>query len=157
MIVEGFNTWWRIANVGDVERVEAELSTPDRCELQAGGITLMQSVERALEAGGLVFTMVDHDDGDAPGGVFGFTPWHEVGLVWALTTPRIRKHRRRFLRISAQWVDWVNAICPIVGNTIWAGSLQHIFWLLSMGFVIVAEREVNGEPYYEFVRLRRHV
>lgn len=155
--VEGFNVWWRIARPSDVEAIDRELSRADRCELRAGGLTLRDSIDGAYAGGGLVFTMVDHTDGDTPGGLFGFVPWGDVALVWALTTPRIRAHRRRFLQFSAQWLDWVNALCPILGNTVWAGNLQHVLWLLSLGFVIIAEHEFNGEPYYEFVRLRNHV
>ncbi|MTD92882.1 DUF2833 domain-containing protein [Hyphomicrobium sp. xq] len=134
----------------------ANLSTADRAELDAGGKSPKAALWAALQLPGQCLTMLDHTDGGAPMGMFGVVATDDpmVGVVWALTTDRVRRHRVRFHKVARQWVEWANAVWPLLTNVIWAGNLGHLVWLRALGFTLLSEHTANGHLFYEFVRTR---
>ncbi len=88
--------------------------------------------------------------------MFGVVPGDDpiVGIVWALTTDRVRRRRKVFHTIARQWVSWANDEWPLLTNVIWSGNLGHLIWLRALGFALIAEHTYNDHLFYEFARIK---
>lgn len=100
------------------------------------------------------------DDGQ-PIGIGGVGPWHDGsgdGCPWLLGTDRILQHQREFLRISLEYLGYMQAAYNNLYNYVDCRNKASIRWLKWLGFQFEspAPRGVAGLPFMRFSR-SRHV
>jgi len=148
----------RPARYGDVLSMALRLREEDRAELRAAsGLSPLDALEHSFAA--TVNPYVGVDEGDRPvcmGGVVPFPGCSLRGVVWAVATTDVERHRVSFLRRSIPWVKRWQAQFPILTNAVDERNSVHIEWLRWLGFTFIARHPAYGaerRPFLEFVRI----
>ena len=119
----------------DIETLlEDGLRPQDVAEIAALGRTPREALlDAASSCGVLVFTVFV--DGRAAG-IFGAmaTDIPGVGAIWMLGTNNLLKVRREFAIEGARWIDFFNAVYPILTNFVDERNEVSIRWLERLGF-----------------------
>lgn len=148
----------RPARYGDVLSMALRLRDEDKAELRAAsGMPPLAALEHSFAATVLPHVGVDEDDKPVClGGVVPFPRCPLRGVVWAVASTDVERHRVSFLRRSIPWVKLWQAQFPILTNAVDERNTVHIEWLRWLGFTFIArhpEYGVERRPFLEFVRI----
>lgn len=138
----------------DVDFLAQRLRPADVEEVLAAGSNPLDALSSGLDYPGAVcLTGLSPATGE-PILMFGAAPSSVsiVGFVWLLGTPEIERHRVRFMREAARWVEALNDEWPVLTNAVYEKNTVHIHWLRRLGFQLV--RRSNNPNFIEFVRLK---
>jgi hypothetical protein len=141
----------------DADFLAPRLREADREEVIASGCPVPHAALMAgMGANSICLTGIDETG--APVTMFGVGPHPTdplVGVVWALATDEIRKHRKSFLGPSKDWVEALNRRHPVLMNYSDCRNAEHHKWLTWCGFTFINKvRGPLGHEFYEFVRVR---
>ena len=80
----------------------------------------------------------------------------DMGIVWLLGTPEIRRSALSFMREAPKWIDHFLTRYPEgIHNVVDTRNDLHIRWLLLTGFIVGDEPlMVNGVPFVHAVRFK---
>lgn len=90
----------------------------------------------------------------------GLVPKKDVGVIWMLGTDKVNLIKRPLLRACKEWINYFLELKPILFNYIHEKNTLHIKWLRLLGFSIISKKDnfgLNGENFYEFVKIKNHV
>ena len=96
-----------------------------------------------------------------PAAMFGVVPTENLespraGAIWLLGTDEIDLFKTRFLRESAQWLEFATRNYDVVGNVVDERNSKHVKWLKWLGFKFLRRIPQYGHlglPFYEFVKV----
>lgn len=80
----------------------------------------------------------------------------ELGVVWMVSTPKLKSHQIEFLRTSLPWIKEMNEEYPILHNYVDARNTLHHKWLRWCGFKLLRTVDRWGArsvPFIEFARI----
>lgn len=86
---------------------------------------------------------------------YGATGLSGEAEVWLLTAPEIERHKREFLSLNREFLDYVMALHGSVVCHVHADYDRAVRWLAWLGFQQAGIVQVNGALFHE-MRLRRH-
>ncbi|MBX6334126.1 hypothetical protein IRY61_02160 [Candidatus Saccharibacteria bacterium] len=145
----------RPATVSDVESLAPRLREADLLEIRAAGSeTPLEVLMEGLESPDGCWVAVTEDD-DIPHVIFGTAPSPVpfLGFVWMMASDEVRTHWFQILRETRPWVARLGEKYEALTNVVHAKNTLHIRWIKWAGFTFLRELEINGESFYEFVKL----
>lgn len=88
-------------------------------------------------------------------GMFGVVPEDHFGRVWLLGSDALvtKPLSRQFLKECKQYLSGLEKLYPALGNVIDARNTVHIKWLRWLGFTFIRQVEIQGRPFWEFIKL----
>jgi len=117
------------------------------------GVSVEDGLKFGFENSDPCLTIVEQG---TPVGIFGVVPTSVEGLgaIWLVGTPAMvePKNRFRFLRESRGWLHKLHQKYPKLGNYIDSRNEVHVDWIKWMGFKIEEETQINGVPFYRFMK-----
>jgi len=142
----------------DVKYIAPRLRKADLRELKANSpakpdVALMTSVWLSNPC----YTICVYGE---PIGLFGLCPQKDVGVVWMMGTDKVLQIKHTFLKASKEWLNYLLELKPVLFNFIHEKNTIHIKWLRWLGFSIISKKEgfgLNGETFYEFVKIKNNV
>ena len=135
-----------------VRHIAKNLRPADEAEIRAHGFSDVQGV---LIAGTRIGTshVVLGPDG-SPLAVGGYCSEGEgVASVWLVASQGMTRHRREFLAEVGPFLDDLQKSFPLIYNFVWAGNREHIRLLRWLGCSFINTKRINGNPFYEFIRI----
>lgn len=139
----------------DLKPLSRRLRTPDKMEMLAYGITVEEGLKSGFENSDPCMTIIERGN---PVGIFGVVPTADenMGAIWLVGTPAMvsGKNRFWFLRNSPLWVQKFHSRYPKLGNYIDSRNKVHIDWIKWLNFEIIGETDINGIPFYLFMKER---
>ena len=148
----------RKTRMSDVKYIASRLRKADLIELKANSpsspdVALMHSVWLSNPC----YTICLYGE---PIALFGLCPQKEVGVIWMMGTDKVLHIKQTFLRASKEWLNYFLELKPVLFNFIHEKNTLHIKWLRWLGFSIINKLEnfgINGETFYEFVKIKKYV
>lgn len=123
------------ARLGDTELILSEgLRSQDLAEITALHADHAAALQDSVVSSGLLaFTI--HVDGK-PAGLFGVCPGvtPEVGFIWMVGTDRLLLIQRELVVEARVWIDYLNAVYPVLANWVDSRNTVSLRWLALMGF-----------------------
>lgn len=98
-------------------------------------------------------------DDEGPFGIFGVVPHgtlKDTGVCWMVSSERLHKHARQFLKANHEMFAELHKKFPVLTNFVDARNAVHIKWLRWMGFSFInihQEYGVEKMPFYEIVHI----
>jgi hypothetical protein len=148
----------RPSTLSDADALAPRLREDDLREVQACGVSPLDALRRGIGTSLPAMSIVN-GSGEVVG-VFGAVPLPgEPGAaaVWLLGSDGITKESMSFLRQSRKHIEAIQEMYPLLFNRVDSRNLLHIRWLKWLGFTFInylPECGVNGEPFWEFVRIK---
>lgn len=148
----------RKTRMSDAKYIAERLRKADLLELKANttaspDVALMHSVWQSNPC----YTICYFGE---PIGIFGLCPQKDIGVVWMMGTDKVLRIKNTFLKASKEWINYFLELTPILFNFIHEKNTLHIKWLRWLGFSIINKKEnfgINGETFYEFVKIKNNV
>lgn len=136
-----------LATVDDIDELEQNLRIEDRREIKAltGGeldpfFCLIESFRTSQECW-VVKTKRDNR--------VVFIYGCNNGLVWAMATPLINKHKIRILKHTKEEVERLLSTYSLLYNIVDSRNLVHLNWLSYAGFEFGESHMINGVKFIE--------
>jgi hypothetical protein len=148
----------RVARKADAQYIAKRLRKADLLELKATtksnpSVALMAS----LWVSNPCYSLLVYGE---PVALVGLVPQKDTGVIWMMGTDKMLQIKRPFLRGCKEWVNYFLELKPILFNYIHEKNTLHIKWLRWLGFSIINKKDnfgLNGENFYEFVKIKSHV
>lgn len=144
----------RPLQIGDVERIAANLRDVDAAEIYAtNGRTDIDAVlYDGVKVSSLIWTI---DIDGVPAGLFGVAPTaaHAIGVPWMLGTPALERAPGQLTKKGRVYVARMREAYPTLINFVDARATKSIGWLRLLGFTIAEKPEPFGifkMPFYRF-------
>jgi len=145
----------------EAEWLGANLREDDRREVEtAAGLPAEQVVPLSFDQSRECYTIrlstQRQTVEDEPCVIFGVTddPHNkDVGIMWLLGTPRMRRAALSILREAPKWLDHFNRIYTGgIHNFVDTRNDLHVRWLLLTGFAMGDTYMLNGVPFVHVMR-----
>lgn len=120
---------------------------------RAGRHTPLQALELGLEGTRNGFWIEHEGEPVAIGGSCPVPGGDRVECPWMLGTDFITHHRVWFLRHTPEIWATVERDYRFLWNMVDARNYDHVRWLQWSGCTFTGERELNGNPFLEFVKI----
>lgn len=150
---------YRPAVYADCREVAPKMRVQDAKEvLASSGTTPLQALQESYQVSDITHSII-HDDGDVVG-MFGLAVNDSFASPWLLGTDKLIETRREFIPQAQEWVEQMNARYPLLLNFVHKDNTVSKRWLKSLGFEFIKLYEEYGvgcEPFYQFVRIKKHV
>lgn len=147
----------RNSTADDVEFLSSRLRQEDVAEVRAQGFDPGHALSQGLELSDICWTLIDRSQTPvAMTGVCRCNWSDRFGAIWLLGTEGIEKNTMTFLRHSRGALDKMFQATPYQAfyNITYGHNTLHHAWLKWLGFTFLRQIECNGEPFFEFVKLR---
>lgn len=145
---------FKTPTLADCENLLSNLRPADREEIDAGGNCTAQEMMECLgnEDSFAVFT----EGGDliCVYGVYPHPKDPKVGIVWLLGTPLLDLHLfvlcKRAPAVIEEWLKKYSVLSNITDKR----NRRIIMWLRWLGFKFIADVDLRGHPFVQFVKVR---
>lgn len=139
----------RPSELDDAHALAPRLEQNDVDELDAWGLAPLDALYMGIQQSSPCWTACLSG---VPIAVFG----RSGKGVWMLASPDLKRVRKLFLRECAFWLNELHQGAPYLHNHIDARQVNHIDWLLNLGFTMSADTQalgVHGEQFHYFWRM----
>lgn len=144
----------RVSCYKDVAELAPKLRTEDIQELAAVGQTPNSALITGVLASKYCYSGLN-DAGDVIC-MFGVVDQgdNHTGTIWLLGSPEIPKVSLYFLRETRKYLRLFQAEYALLSNLVDSRNEVHVQWLKWCGFKSLRTVQMNGVPFYEFVRIK---
>ena len=150
---------YRPARFEDCREVAPLMRSQDADEVMASsGLRPLKALQESYRVS-QVMNSVIHEDGSVVG-MFGLSVGEVYACPWLLGTDKLIETRREFIPQAKKWVEEMNDEYPLLINFVHADNTVSKRWLKSLGFEFIKlhkEYGVGRQPFYQFVRMKKHV
>lgn len=150
---------YRPARFEECRKVAPKMRAQDIKEvLASNGATPLMALQESYKHSTVTNSIV-HEDGDIVG-MFGIAVNSAFASPWLLGTDKLIETRNEFIPQAREWVETMNLHYPLLLNFVHKSNTISQRWLKSLGFEFIKlyeEYGVGREPFYQFVRIKKHV
>ena len=150
---------YRPARFEDCREIAPLMRKQDAKEVMASsGLNPLRALQESFRISEINNSII-HEDGSVVG-MFGLGINMAFASPWLLGTDKLLETRREFIPQAQKWVEEMNDEYPLLLNFVHESNTVSKRWLKSLGFEFIKlhnEYGVGREPFYQFVRMKKHV
>lgn len=153
------NLHYRPARFEDCREIAPLMRSQDAKEVfYSNGLNPLRALQESYRVSQICNTVI-HKDGSAVG-MFGLSINDVFASPWLLGTDKLTEVPKQFIPQAQEWVEDMNDKYPLLINFVHAENTVSKRWLKSLGFEFIKldkEYGAGKQPFYQFVRMNKHV
>ena len=150
---------YRSARFEDCREIAPLMRSQDADEVMASsGLNPLRALQESYRVSQIMNSVI-HEDGSVVG-MFGLSINAAFASPWLLGTDKLIETRKEFIPQAKKWVEEMNDEYPLLLNFVHEDNTVSKRWLKSLGFEFIKlhkEYGVGRQPFYQFVRMKKHV